>query len=135
MSAILRKTHSSFVFQFLFVLINGAVRGNSRSLGYFGLKTNDLPRVGIYDGDSDMKWLLPEGEITNERVREFCQSFLRGDLKVSRRSGFHVVNLYEINNKSVTHFYCKYQTANSSIIFLLLCFTLHNFNLFLTRSN
>ncbi|KAK9540107.1 hypothetical protein VZT92_002576 [Zoarces viviparus] len=68
-----------FTGKFLFVLINGAV--NSRSLGYFGLKSQDLPRVGIYDGSSDMKWLLPAGEISTERVREFCQSFLRGELK------------------------------------------------------
>lgn len=72
------------MFQFLFVLINGAVKSNSRSLGYFGLKSQDLPRVGIYDSDSDMKWLLPEGEISTERVREFCQSFIQGELKVSR---------------------------------------------------
>lgn len=64
-------------------MINGAVKSNARSLGYFGLKSGDLPRVGIYDGHSDMKWLLPEGEISTERVREFCQSFVRGDLKVS----------------------------------------------------
>ncbi|KAF1395140.1 hypothetical protein PFLUV_G00008460 [Perca fluviatilis] len=70
-----------FTGKFLFVLINGAVKSNSRSLGYFGLKSKDLPRVGMYDGDSDMKWLLPEGEISTERVREFCQSFLRGELK------------------------------------------------------
>lgn len=71
-------------FQFLFVLLNGAVKSNSRPLGYFGLKSKDLPRIGIYDGDSDMKWLLPEGEISNERVRDFCQSFLNGELKVSK---------------------------------------------------
>uniref|UniRef100_A0A3B5A9V8 Endoplasmic reticulum protein 27 n=1 Tax=Stegastes partitus TaxID=144197 RepID=A0A3B5A9V8_9TELE len=70
-----------FTGKFLFVLINGAVKSNSKSLGYFGLKSQDLPRIGIYDGDSDMKWLLPEGEITTERVREFCQSFIRGELK------------------------------------------------------
>ncbi|XP_031727690.1 endoplasmic reticulum resident protein 27 [Anarrhichthys ocellatus] len=70
-----------FTGKFLFVLINGAVTSNSRSLGYFGLKSQDLPRVGIYDGSSDMKWLLPAGEISTERVREFCQSFLRGELK------------------------------------------------------
>lgn len=70
-------------FQFLFVMINGAVKSNSRSLNYFGLKSKDLPRIGIYDGDSDMKWLLPEGEISTERVRDFCQSFLKGELKVS----------------------------------------------------
>jgi len=71
------------VFQLLFVLINGAVKSNFKSLNYFGLKSTDLPRVGIYDGNSDMKWLLPEGEISTERLQEFCQSFLRGELKVS----------------------------------------------------
>ncbi|XP_040002846.1 endoplasmic reticulum resident protein 27 isoform X2 [Xiphias gladius] len=50
-------------------------------------KSRDLPRVGIYDGDSDMKWLLPAGEISTERVREFCQSFLRGELKEVKQAG------------------------------------------------
>ncbi|XP_070684416.1 endoplasmic reticulum resident protein 27 [Pempheris klunzingeri] len=76
-----------FTGKFLFVLINGAVKSNSRSLGYFGLKSPDLPRVGIYDGGSDMKWLLPEGEISTERVRDFCQSFLRGELKEVKQAG------------------------------------------------
>ncbi|XP_028269036.1 endoplasmic reticulum resident protein 27 isoform X2 [Parambassis ranga] len=76
-----------FTEKFLFVLINGAVKSNFRSLNYFGLKSHDLPRVGIYDGDSDMKWLLPEGEISTERVREFCQSFLQGELKEVKQAG------------------------------------------------
>ncbi|XP_037616844.1 endoplasmic reticulum resident protein 27 [Sebastes umbrosus] len=76
-----------FTGKFLFVLINGAVKSNARSLGYFGLKSQDLPRVGIYDGASDMKWLLPEGEISTERVQEFCQSFLRGELKEVKQAG------------------------------------------------
>ncbi|XP_026216059.1 endoplasmic reticulum resident protein 27 [Anabas testudineus] len=76
-----------FTGKFLFVLINGAVKSNSRSLDYFGIKSKDLPRIGIYDGDSDMKWLLPEGEISTERVREFCQSFLRGELKEVKQAG------------------------------------------------
>ncbi|KAM6940579.1 endoplasmic reticulum resident protein 27 [Xenentodon cancila] len=71
-----------FTGKFLFVLINGAVKSNLKSLNYFGLNPNDIPRVGIYDGESDMKWLLPEGQISTERVREFCQSFLRGELKL-----------------------------------------------------
>lgn len=74
------------VCQFLFVLINGALKSNLRSLEYFGLKSKQLPRVGIYDADSNMKWLLPEGEISTERVRVFCQSFLKGELKVSNQS-------------------------------------------------
>ncbi|KAI4832457.1 hypothetical protein KUCAC02_015426 [Chaenocephalus aceratus] len=76
-----------FTSKLLFVLINGAVKSNSRSLGYFGLKSKDLPRVGLYDGDSDMKWLLPEGKISTERVQEFCQSFLRGELKEVPQAG------------------------------------------------
>lgn len=76
-----------FTGKFLFVLINGAVKSNSKSLSYFGLKSQDLPRIGIYDGDSDMKWLLPEGEISAERVREFCQSFLQGELKEVEEAG------------------------------------------------
>ncbi|XP_072318919.1 endoplasmic reticulum resident protein 27 [Eucyclogobius newberryi] len=76
-----------FMGKFLFVLINGALKSNSRSLGYFGLKSEDLPRVGIYDGNSDMKWLLPEGDITVERVRDFCQSFQRGELKETKQAG------------------------------------------------
>ncbi|KAK5866023.1 hypothetical protein PBY51_020244 [Eleginops maclovinus] len=76
-----------FTGKLLFVLINGAVKSNSRSLGYFGLKSKDLPRVGLYDSDSDMKWLLPEGEISTERVQEFCQSFLQGELKEVPQAG------------------------------------------------
>ncbi|XP_056136978.1 endoplasmic reticulum resident protein 27 [Lampris incognitus] len=76
-----------FTGKFLFVWINGAQKSNARSLGYFGIKPHDLPRIGIYDGNSDMKWLLPEGEISTERVREFCQSFLRGDLKEVKEAG------------------------------------------------
>ncbi|XP_077380786.1 endoplasmic reticulum resident protein 27 [Festucalex cinctus] len=76
-----------FTDKFLFVLINGAEDSNFRSLRYFGLKSGDLPRVGMYDGDSDMKWLLPEGDISTERVRDFCNSFLRGELKEVKQAG------------------------------------------------
>ncbi|XP_042341821.1 endoplasmic reticulum resident protein 27 [Plectropomus leopardus] len=83
----LRALAPEFTGKFLFVLVNGAVKSNLRSLAYFGLKSNNLPRVGLYDGDTDMKWLLPEGEISTERVREFCQSFLRGELKEVKQAG------------------------------------------------
>ncbi|XP_077575701.1 endoplasmic reticulum resident protein 27 [Stigmatopora nigra] len=76
-----------FTGKFLFVLINGAEDSNFRSLRYFGLKSKDLPRVGIYHGDSDMKWLLPEGDISTERVRDFCNAFLRGELKEVNQAG------------------------------------------------
>ncbi|XP_061687005.1 endoplasmic reticulum resident protein 27 [Syngnathoides biaculeatus] len=76
-----------FTGKFLFVLINGAEESNFRSLRYFGLKASALPRVGIYDGDSDMKWLLPPGDVSAARVRDFCEAFLRGELKEAQQAG------------------------------------------------
>lgn len=99
------------VCQFLFVLINGALKSNLRSLEYFGLKPKHLPRVGIYDADSDMKWLLPEGEISTERVRDFCQSFLNGELKVSNQSAMTIG--YTINS---------YQRSSGSDVVYMSCF-------------
>lgn len=52
-----------YLSQFLFVLVN-RVKSNEKSLSYFSLMSRDLCRVGIYDGVSDMKWLMPEGEIS-----------------------------------------------------------------------
>ncbi|XP_053355312.1 endoplasmic reticulum resident protein 27 isoform X1 [Clarias gariepinus] len=63
----------------LFVLINGKDPGNSRALGYFNLKSSDLPRVGIYDAGSDKTWLMESGDISTERVQSFCDSFLSGE--------------------------------------------------------
>ncbi|XP_049335793.1 endoplasmic reticulum resident protein 27 isoform X1 [Astyanax mexicanus] len=70
----------------LFVLINGKVKSNERALGYFNLKPGDLPRVGIYDADSDKTFLLPEGEISTERVQNFCDSFISGELQKEKES-------------------------------------------------
>ncbi|XP_048870597.1 endoplasmic reticulum resident protein 27 isoform X2 [Brienomyrus brachyistius] len=67
--------------KFLFVLVDGTLKSNVRSLGYFGLKPKQLPRLGIYNQDLDRSWLLPPGEITPERLREFCDSFLQGELQ------------------------------------------------------
>ncbi|XP_041959093.1 endoplasmic reticulum resident protein 27 [Alosa sapidissima] len=73
--------------KFLFVLVNGAVKGNERSLGYFGLTSRDLPRLGLYDSDLDKKWLMPKGDITKDAVRAFCQSFLDGELQETKEAG------------------------------------------------
>ncbi|XP_066563515.1 endoplasmic reticulum resident protein 27 isoform X2 [Amia ocellicauda] len=67
--------------QLLFVLVDGATKSNSRSLSYFGLRSSDLPAVGLYDTKADRKWLLPPGEVTTERVQQFCESFLSGELQ------------------------------------------------------
>ncbi|XP_058874967.1 endoplasmic reticulum resident protein 27-like [Acipenser ruthenus] len=65
----------------LFVLVDVSLVSNARVLRYFGLESRDTPAVGLYSTENDRKWLLPEGEVTSERVREFCDSALRGELK------------------------------------------------------
>uniref|UniRef100_A0A8C2IAZ8 Endoplasmic reticulum resident protein 27 n=1 Tax=Cyprinus carpio TaxID=7962 RepID=A0A8C2IAZ8_CYPCA len=70
----------------LFVLVNGREKSNTRVLEYFGLKSRDLPRIGIYDGVLDKKWLMAPGEITTERVQNFCDSFLDGDLQKQKEA-------------------------------------------------
>lgn len=69
------------------MLINGKDQANARALGYFNLKSGDLPRVGLYDAESDKTWLMGPGEISTERVQNFCDSFLSGELQVRRPSG------------------------------------------------
>ncbi|KAL2087260.1 hypothetical protein ACEWY4_018319 [Coilia grayii] len=73
--------------KFLFVLVNGAVKGNAKSLGYFGLTSRDLPRIGLYDSDLDKKWLMAKGEITKDSVRTFCKTFLDGELQKTQQAG------------------------------------------------
>ncbi|KAI7807699.1 putative endoplasmic reticulum resident protein 27 [Triplophysa rosa] len=65
----------------LFVLVNGREKSNARVLEYFNMRSRDLPRIAIYDGHSDRKWLMPKGEISAERVQNFCDSYLSGDLQ------------------------------------------------------
>ncbi|XP_041093703.1 endoplasmic reticulum resident protein 27 [Polyodon spathula] len=58
----------------LFVLVDVSLDSNARVLRYFGLESRDTPAVGLYSTENDRKWLLPTGEVTSERVREFCDS-------------------------------------------------------------
>ncbi|XP_016114267.1 endoplasmic reticulum resident protein 27-like [Sinocyclocheilus grahami] len=78
---IFRNLAPKYAGKMLFVLVNGREKSNARVLEYFGLKSGDLPRIGLYDGVSDKKWLLAAGEITTERVQDFCDSFLDGELQ------------------------------------------------------
>ncbi|XP_076871874.1 endoplasmic reticulum resident protein 27 isoform X1 [Brachyhypopomus gauderio] len=71
----------------LFVLVNGKDKANARVLDYFRLKSRELPRVGLYDGSSDQSWLMAPGEISADRVRNFCDSFLSGELQKEKVSG------------------------------------------------
>ncbi|XP_026989311.1 endoplasmic reticulum resident protein 27 isoform X2 [Tachysurus fulvidraco] len=71
----------------LFVLINGKDEANARALEYFKLKSHDLPRVGLYDAESDKTWLMGPDEISVERVQNFCDSFLSGELQKEKETG------------------------------------------------
>ncbi|KAA0713485.1 Endoplasmic reticulum resident protein 27 [Triplophysa tibetana] len=77
----LRALAPKYTGKMLFVLVNGREKSNALVLDYFKLRSRDLPRIAIYDGDSDRKWLMPKGEISTERVQNFCDSYLRGDLQ------------------------------------------------------
>ncbi|KAB5584512.1 hypothetical protein PHYPO_G00108410 [Pangasianodon hypophthalmus] len=70
----------------LFVQINGKDQANARALDYFNLKSGDLPRVGLYDAESDKSWLMGPGEISTERVQNFCDSFLSGELQKEKET-------------------------------------------------
>ncbi|XP_073708344.1 endoplasmic reticulum resident protein 27 [Garra rufa] len=82
-----RDVAQKYAGKMLFVLVNGKEKPNARVLEYFGLKSRDLPRIGIYDGGSDKKWLMKKGEITNERLQNFCDSFLDGELQKQNPGG------------------------------------------------
>ncbi|TRY66688.1 hypothetical protein DNTS_011620 [Danionella cerebrum] len=51
-------------------------------------KQRDLPRIGIYDVTLDRKWLMAPGEISTERVQNFCNAFLDGELQKQNEAGF-----------------------------------------------
>lgn len=52
-------------------------------ISYFQLKESQLPALAIYETEDD-KWdALPITEVTVEKVRDFCDGFLKGTLLVS----------------------------------------------------
>ncbi|XP_030638438.1 endoplasmic reticulum resident protein 27 [Chanos chanos] len=83
----MRDLAPEYTGKFLFVLINGALQSNARAMNYFGLKSGDLPRVGLYDADLDKRWLMPKGEISTEKVKAFCESYLEGELQKQKEAG------------------------------------------------
>lgn len=69
--------------QVLFVLVDSGKRENGKVISYFQLKESQLPALAIYETEND-KWdTLPITEVTVEKVRDFCDGFLKGTLLVS----------------------------------------------------
>ncbi|XP_053324739.1 endoplasmic reticulum resident protein 27 [Spea bombifrons] len=63
----------------LFVKVNVALRGNEKVMGYFQLKTSDLPKVAIYNTETDVKRLMTNNDFTAENLKTFCLGFLSGE--------------------------------------------------------
>lgn len=75
--------HPSLPLQILFVLVDSGKRENGKVMSYFKLKESQLPALAIYESVDD-KWdTLPIAEVTVEKVRGFCEGFLKGLLQVS----------------------------------------------------
>jgi hypothetical protein len=63
--------------------VDSGKRENGKVMSYFKLKESQLPALAIYESVDD-KWdTLPIAEVTVEKVRGFCEGFLKGLLQVS----------------------------------------------------
>ncbi|XP_041534536.1 endoplasmic reticulum resident protein 27 [Microtus oregoni] len=75
-----RKAAKLFQGKVLFVLVDSGKRENGKAISYFQLKESQLPALAIYETEND-KWdTLPITEVTVEKVRDFCDGFLKGTL-------------------------------------------------------
>ncbi|XP_075838042.1 endoplasmic reticulum resident protein 27 isoform X2 [Microtus pennsylvanicus] len=75
-----RKAAKLFQGKVLFVLVDSGKRENGKVISYFQLKESQLPALAIYETEND-KWdTLPITEVTVEKVRDFCDGFLKGTL-------------------------------------------------------
>lgn len=86
-----REAAKLFQGQILFVLVDSGKRENGKVMSYFKLKESQLPALAIYESVDD-KWdTLPIAEVTVEKVRGFCEGFLKGllqrDLEAEGDSG------------------------------------------------
>ncbi|CAM2098116.1 unnamed protein product [Caretta caretta] len=60
----------------LFILVDSKVKGNERVISFFNLKKSQLPALAIFHMPDEEQDVLPLGEVTVERVQDFCNGFL-----------------------------------------------------------
>ncbi|KAM8930836.1 endoplasmic reticulum resident protein 27 [Pelodytes ibericus] len=60
----------------LFIKVNVALKGNEKPMAFLGLKRSDLPKVVIYNMDTEKKRVMEESDFTTEKLKTFCLSFL-----------------------------------------------------------
>uniref|UniRef100_A0A8C5R2Y8 Endoplasmic reticulum protein 27 n=1 Tax=Leptobrachium leishanense TaxID=445787 RepID=A0A8C5R2Y8_9ANUR len=63
----------------LFVKMDVSMKGNEKPMAYFKLKKTDLPKVVIYHTEEQNHNVLPDGELTAERLKSLCLRFLAGE--------------------------------------------------------
>lgn len=68
--------------QILFVLLDTNLKSNERVVSYFQLKKSQLPALAIFHIPDDEHDVLTPGEISVERVQDFCNRFLQRMQKV-----------------------------------------------------
>ncbi|XP_024064329.2 endoplasmic reticulum resident protein 27 [Terrapene carolina triunguis] len=71
-----REAAELFRGKILFVLVDSNVKGNERVMSFFNLKKSQLPALAIFHTPDEEQDVLPLGEVTVERVQDFCNGFL-----------------------------------------------------------
>ncbi|XP_062347533.1 endoplasmic reticulum resident protein 27 [Cinclus cinclus] len=61
----------------LFILLDSNLKSNERVLSYFQLKKSQLPALAVFHTPDDQHDVLTVGEISTERVQDFCNRFLQ----------------------------------------------------------
>uniref|UniRef100_A0A452GN24 Endoplasmic reticulum protein 27 n=1 Tax=Gopherus agassizii TaxID=38772 RepID=A0A452GN24_9SAUR len=78
-----REAAELFRGKILFVLVDSNVKGNERVMSFFNLKKSQLPALAIFHTPDEQQDVLPLGEVTVERVQDFCSGFLKRKQRVS----------------------------------------------------
>ncbi|EMP31812.1 Endoplasmic reticulum resident protein 27 [Chelonia mydas] len=78
-----REAAELFRGKILFILVDSKVKGNERVISFFSLKKSQLPALAIFHTPDEERDVLPLGEVTVERVQDFCNGFLERKQRVS----------------------------------------------------
>ncbi|RLW06331.1 hypothetical protein DV515_00004641, partial [Chloebia gouldiae] len=70
----------------LFILLDSNLKSNERVLSYFQLKKSQLPALAMFHTPDDEHEVLAVGDISIERVQDFCNRFLQRMTKKEDKS-------------------------------------------------